>query len=131
MARIAPLNAKYFYNRKGLRSQLLAGSPSIAKLRSRLPDGAELDVGGSAKAGGGLGGDAREDNRAIPEGRVIPAGLLHLVTVCVPFGFGLAALHQSDDFLFVHGVLLFWFGNVLVLSHNSSKSKSATILAYG
>ena len=102
-AGIAPLE-QIFRNRKGLHSQLLAGSPLDRELRSRLPDGADLDVGGSAKAGGGLCGDAREDNRTIPEGRITTAGLLHLVAVRVPFGFGLATLHQSDDFLFVHGV---------------------------
>src|SRR3989338_885523 len=49
MARIAPLNAKYFYNRKGLHSQLLAGSPLDRELRSRLPDGAEKKKGSKRK----------------------------------------------------------------------------------
>jgi len=42
------------------------------------------------------------------------------------------AQHVAEVELFrLHGNLQFWFGNVLVLSHYSSKSKSDTILAYG
>ena len=77
------------------------GSPSGRELRLRLPD-----VGGSAKTGGGLRGDAREEDRTVPERRVTPADLLHLAAVRVPFAFGLATLHQSNDFLFIHGILL-------------------------
>lgn len=41
------------------------------------------------------------------------------------------AQHVAEmELLRLHGNLQFWFGNVLVLSHNSSKSKSDTTLAY-
>ncbi len=49
-----------------------------------------------------LRGETREDDCLVPERWIAATGLLHLVAVRVPLRFGLAALHQGDDFLFTH-----------------------------
>ncbi len=67
---------------------------------------ADLDVRRRAEALGDTVGETRSDDGGIPEIWVATTGLFDLFAVSVPLGFRLAGLHQSDDFLLVHFLIL-------------------------
>ncbi len=67
---------------------------------------ADFDIRRRAEAFSNAVGEARGDDSAVPEAGIVTARFFNFGTVGIPFGFRLAGLHQCDDFLLVHFLIL-------------------------